>query len=144
MKFKFKSIVLISVISIVIGLIAYQSLIPKTSTHAASQGSSQALIDNAKKDHLPAWLLFHSQTCASCVEMEKIYQTLKPEYEGKIAFVNIDVNAPREASLLEQYKIQYIPTTYLQDGKGKIISPFVGVIPIEEMRSKLNTLLKSQ
>ena len=144
MKLNIKSIFLISVICLVIGLIAYQSLIPKTPTSATSQVSSQTLIDNAKKDHHPAWLLFHSQTCASCVEMEKIYQALKPEFEGKISFVNLDVNNPLESKLLEQYQIQYIPTTYLLDGNGKIIGPYVGVIPIEEMRGKLNALLSGK
>lgn len=76
--------------------------------------------------------------------MEKIHQALKPEFEGKIAFVNIDLNNPLESKLLEQYKINYIPTTYLLDGNGKIISQYVGAIPIEEMRGKLNALLSEK
>ena len=72
--------------------------------------------------------------------MEQIYEALKPEFAGKVAFINIDVNDPNIKQLLEQYKITSIPATYFQNAKGKIIWQNVGVIPIEQMRSKLKTL----
>lgn len=141
---KIKPIILIIVITVVLGLFSYRLLIPRVPTPAASQEVSQSLIADAKINHRPAWLLFHSQTCASCIEMEKVYQALKPEFEGKIALVNIDVNDPLEKGLLEQYQINYIPTTFLLDGNGKIISQYVGVLSIEEMREKLNALLNGK
>ncbi len=141
---KIKPIILITVIAVVLGLIAYRSMIPGVPTPAASKEVSQSLIADAKNNHRPAWLLFHSQTCASCIEMEKVYQALKPEFEGKIAFVNIDVNDPLEKGLLEQYQINYIPTTFLLSGKGEIVTQYVGVLTIEEMRGKLNALLSGK
>lgn len=146
---KIKLIILIAVIAVVLGLITYRSMIPGDPAPAASQGtsqensqgSSQSLIADAKNIHRPAWLLFHSQTCASCIEMEKVYQALKPEFEGKVAFVNIDVNDSRENELLRQYQISYIPTTFLLDGNGEIQTQYVGVLSVDEMRGKLNDLL---
>ena len=76
--------------------------------------------------------------------MEQVFHTLESEFKGKIAFINIDVNNPDEQQLCSRYKIQYIPTTYFMNSKGETVYNYVGVIPTEEMRTKLNDLLEDR
>ncbi len=138
---KLKSMFLIGLIMGIVVLLALKTIgAVNTNPKYAASPSQATAIEQAKQHGQPAWLLFHSATCESCIEMEKIYETLKPEFAGKVAFVNIDVNDPNEKRLLAQYKIKTIPATYFQDGKGKIVWQNVGVIPIAEMRAKLQAL----
>lgn len=73
-----------------------------------------------------------------------MFHALEPEFEGKIAFINIDVNSPAEQELCTQYQIQYIPTTYFLNSKGKVAFNYVGVISQDEMRSKLKALAEGK
>lgn len=102
------------------------------------------LIEEAKRKGQPAWLLFHSTSCQSCVEMEQVFHTLESEFKGKVAFVNINVNNPAEQELCMQYQIQYIPTTYFLNTKGEPIFNFVGVIKQDEMRAKIKALAEGK
>jgi thioredoxin-like negative regulator of GroEL len=72
--------------------------------------------------------------------MEKVFNTLKPEFEGKVVFVDINVNDPAEQDLCMEYKIQYIPTTYILDSDGNSVFDFVGVIQVDDMRAKLDAV----
>ncbi len=138
---KLKLMFLTGLIIGIVVLIALRTLgTVNTNQKNAASPSQATAIEEAKQHGQPAWLLFHSTTCESCIEMEKTYEALKPEFTGKVAFINIDVNDPKEKQLLEQYKITSIPAIYFQDFKGKIVWKTVGVIPIAEMRAKLQAL----
>jgi len=69
---------------------------------------------------------------------------LEPEFKGKVAFVNIDVNNPVEQALCSRYQIQYIPTTYFLNSKGEVAFNYVGVIQQDEMRAKLKALAEGK
>lgn len=76
--------------------------------------------------------------------MEQVFQSLKPEFEGKVTFININVNDPAEQKLCAQYQIQYIPTTYFLNSKGVSTFNYVGVIKQEEMKAKLKALAEGK
>ncbi len=141
---KFKAVVLILLVAVLAALLAAKGFRtnPGTGGYTLNGAISQSanLIKQAGQDGKPAWLLFHSKTCQSCIEMEKVFNTLKPEFEGKVTFVDINVNDPTERNLCTKYKIQYIPTTYFFDPAGNITFDFVGVIQVDEMRAKLMAL----
>lgn len=102
--------------------------------------STVSLIEKAKKQGLPVWLLFHSTTCQSCIEMEQLFQALKPEFDDKVVFINVDVNSPLEKELCDLYQIKYVPTTVFLNSKGVVAFNYVGVIKPDEMKSKLKAL----
>ncbi|KLU62519.1 thiol:disulfide interchange protein DsbD [Peptococcaceae bacterium CEB3] len=142
---KFRSMILVGLTIGIVVLIALKTLgTLDTKGKPAPAPSQVSAIERAKEQGQPVWLLFHSTTCASCIEMEKICQALKPEFKGKVAFININVNNPNEKQLLEQFKITSIPTTYFLNVRGKIIFQSVGVIPMADMRLKLNQLAEGQ
>jgi len=141
---KLKAVVLILLAAAVAGLLVAKGVRTNpgpdeyTSNGAVSQ--SAELIKQAEQDGKPAWLLFHSKTCQPCIEMEKVFTTLRPEFEGKVTFIDINVNDPAEQDLCTEYKIQYIPTTYILDSSGNITFDYVGVIQVDDMRAKLKAL----
>jgi len=143
-KLKLKAVVLILLVAALAALLAAKGIRTNpgsdeyTSNGAVSQ--SAKLIRQAGQDGKPAWLLFHSKTCQSCIEMEKVFNTLKPEFEGKVTFIDINVNNPAEQDLCAEYKIQYIPTTYILDSAGNNTFDYVGVIQVDDMRAKLKAL----
>lgn len=76
--------------------------------------------------------------------MEQAFQSLKPEFDDKIAFININVNDPFEQALCAEYHIQYIPTTYFLNSKGEAIFNYAGVIKRAELKSGLQALAEGK
>ncbi|NPV89504.1 MAG: thioredoxin fold domain-containing protein [Firmicutes bacterium] len=117
------------------------SINPKSDS--TQQKEAESLPQPTVSQKQPVWILFRSTTCQQCREMQKIFDQLKPEFSGKVKFVFYDVNDPANEKLLNQYNIYYIPTTFLYNKDEKRVYEHVGVIPIEEMRSRLKALSES-
>ena len=113
-----------------------------TPTESKIPLSSAATIEEAKKNGESMWLLFRSTTCAPCVEMQKIFAQLESDYKGKVRFISIDVNDRNNIELIKTWKIQYIPTTFIIDGAGKLNYQNVGIIPVENFKKELNKVVK--
>ena len=141
---KLKATVLIVLIAALVALSAAKGVrkdnVQQDSSAKSSVSQTASLIEQAKQKGQPAWLLFHSTSCQPCIEMQAVYDALKPEFEGKVAFININVNDPAEQALCTQYQIQYIPTTYFLNSKGETTFNYVGVIKQDEMKAKLKAL----
>jgi len=99
-------------------------------------------IEQAKKNGESMWLLFRSATCAPCVEMQKVFAQLEPDYKGKMRFISIDVNDRTNIELVKSFKIQYIPTTFIIDGSGNISYQNVGIISTDDLVKELNKVVK--
>jgi len=112
------------------------------SENEAETGDSAAVkLAESRDAGMPVWLLFHSTSCESCIEMEGIFNELQPEFTGQVAFIEANVYDQANEELLSQYGIQYIPTSYLLDESGKTTTEaIVGVVNIDEMRLKIAAL----
>jgi thioredoxin 1 len=113
-----------------------------TPTEVKTLLSSAAAIEQAKKNGESMWLLFRSTTCIPCVEMQKVFDQLEPNYKGKVRFIAIDVNDKKNMEVLRTWKIQYIPTSFIIDSSGKVNYQNVGVIPVEDLKKELNKVVK--
>lgn len=138
-KVKFKAVI---VVVLVVALVAIFSLKEDSHENYAKNSISQgaSLIEEAKKEAKPVWLLFHSTTCQSCTDMEEVFLALKPEFEEKVAFIKINVDNPAERELCYRFNLQLIPTTYFLNAGGELTFTQVGIIKLDEMRSKLKAL----
>jgi len=98
-----------------------------------------AQLQAALSEHRPTLAFFHSTTCHQCIEMTGIVAQVYPEFGDSIALVDIDVYNERNDALLQQVRIQYIPTLILYDraGNGRIA---VGVMEAAELRQALAAL----
>ena len=99
-------------------------------------------IEQAKKNGESMWLLFRSTTCIPCVEMQKVFDQVEPDYKGKVRFIAIDVNDRNNIEIQKSWRIQYIPTTFIIDSTGKVSYQNVGVIPTEDLKKELNKVVK--
>jgi len=115
---------------------------PETAVANKAPLNSAAAIEQAKNNGESMWLLFRSATCIPCIEMQKIFDQLQSDYKGKVRFIAIDVNDRNNKALIKTWKIQYIPTTFIIDGSGKVSCQNVGVIPVEDLKKELNRVVK--
>lgn len=115
-----------------------QSTTPSTST---GPSKSEAALAQAKAEGKPVLLKFGSGTCIPCKQIEENINTVKPEYEGKVAFIIVDVYDQSENNLTSKYGIQTIPTTFFLGKDGAIVSNQVGVLTPDQLKQQLNALL---
>ncbi|MGI6452940.1 MAG: TlpA family protein disulfide reductase [Syntrophomonadaceae bacterium] len=102
--------------------------------------ATPAEVEKALDNGECAWLLFRSATCPPCVEMLKLMNDLALEYEGKVRFLHVDVDDSKNAQLVLDWNIYYIPATFIIDTQGNITYHQVGAIPKETLRRELNKL----
>ncbi len=68
-----------------------------------------AQIEWVLRNGKPAMILFHSTTCKPCQLMEKAVEKVRTDFEPQVAFVDVLVTDPANASLLRQAQIRSIP-----------------------------------
>ena len=87
----------------------------------------------------PALAFFHSNTCQQCIEMVGIVGNVYPEFAHSVALVDVNVYDERNAALLQEVRLQFIPTLIFYDQNGKS-DLFIGVMPAEQLRQRLASL----
>lgn len=87
----------------------------------------------------PTLAFIHSTTCDQCIEMTGIVAEVHPEFEDTIILVDVDVYDERNAALLNEMRIQYIPTLILFDRSGNSRAA-VGVMEAGVLREALAAL----
>jgi len=90
----------------------------------------------------PIFMFFRSDSCEACIEMKKIVDQIFPEFEGKIAFIDVDAYNPQNNSLMKRAHIQAIPTLVFIDKTGQA-SYAVGVMEAEQFQNQLQSLLET-
>lgn len=96
----------------------------------------------AKEEGRPVWLLIHAEHCQPCAVMEKTYEQIEPEFEGKVVFLSADFDDPKEGDLMDFFKVRFVPTSVFMDASGKMDTR-VGEIPPNQMRKILTDLQKN-
>lgn len=116
---------------------------PQSTTPPASTGQSksEAALAQAKAEGKPVLIKFGSGKCIPCKQIEENINTVKPEYEGKVAFIIVDVYDQQENNLTAQYGIQTIPTTFFLGKDGGIVNNQVGVLTPDQLKQQLDALL---
>lgn len=119
---------------------------PQTSTPQPAAGSSDLPADqlqNALAEKHPTLAFFHSNNCHQCQVMMETVAQVYPEFDDSITLVDINVYDNRNAQLLKDVKLQYIPTLIFYDraGQGQVS---VGVMEAEKLRQTLAALTKGE
>jgi thioredoxin-like negative regulator of GroEL len=74
--------------------------------------------------------------------MHEIFKQLKPKYSGKVKFIEVDVNDRANFKLVQQYKLQYVPTTFIVDSQGNTSYHNVGVIALDRLQAELDRVVR--
>jgi len=134
-------------ILIVVGVLALAAVLlllkggdndqPKTTTVSGELPATQ--FQNALVEHRPMLAFFHSNNCDQCIEMIKIVEEVYPEFADSMVLVDVNVYDERNAPLLRQVGLQYIPTLIFYDraGQGQVS---VGVMEADQLRQALAVL----
>lgn len=78
---------------------------------------------------------FYADWCGPCKVMAPIFEELEKEYQGKVTFRRVDVEA--EGDLAARYGIMSIPTfVLLKDGKE--VDRQIGAKPKEVIKNWIN------
>ena len=110
-------------------------------TISTTHNDAVADYEAALKTGKPVYVLFHSLTCAPCVEISAVADKVMPGYEGKVVFVNAISDDPSAQQLASQFKFQYIPTSFFVTPDGKVADSFTGSMPDADMKARLDKLI---
>ena len=126
----------IALIITVIIIVKNQSVEQPGST--ANQ-TAETLLDQYLEEGKPTFVFFHSNNCQSCIDMIAIVDQVYPEFEDKIALVDVNVYDSANQDLLRRANIYSIPTQVFIDraGEGKVT---MGVMTPEDFRTQLLAL----
>ncbi|NTU70787.1 MAG: thioredoxin family protein [Coriobacteriia bacterium] len=108
-----------------------------TTTHNDALADYEA----ARKSGKPVYLLFHSLTCASCVEISAVVDGLLPEYADRVVFVNAISDDASARQLAARFQFQYIPTSFFIAPGGDVVDSFTGALSEEELRTRIESLI---
>ncbi len=87
----------------------------------------------------PVLVDFWADWCAPCKMIAPIVEDLAKEYDGRVKFAKLDVDAnPKVAS---SYGIRSIPTLLVFSG-GKPVGQVVGAVPKSVLKSRLEQAIK--
>ncbi len=136
--------VLLGVILVAVGVFVAKGMLaePVTSQVETTPGSvvPQAQFEAALKEGRPALVLFHSMTCIPCKLMEERVNQVRPDYQDRVAFVDVNVYDPQNQSFIRSARVRAIPTTLLVDAQGKG-QTILGAISEEELRQRIEQLI---
>lgn len=81
---------------------------------------------------------FSAEWCGPCRMMEPVMEELSDEYEGRVPFYNVDVDA--NTNLASRFLVKGIPTiSIVKDGMPE--DTCVGVHPKEKIKEMIDTFL---
>jgi thioredoxin 1 len=78
------------------------------------------------KSSVPVFVDFYADWCGPCHAIAPTIEALSNEFEGRVKFVKVDVDANQEVA--SRYEIMSIPTIMLFE-KGKVEDSIIGAYP---------------
>jgi thioredoxin 1 len=90
------------------------------------------------KSNVPVLVDFYADWCGPCHAIAPTIEALSNEFEGKIKFVKVDVDANQEVA--SRYEIMSIPTIMLFEN-GKVEDSIVGAYPANVYKQHIERAL---
>jgi len=132
---------------LIIGIVLIASAFSdKTSKSPEDQSPNIATsiqaFEEARDNNESIWLLFRSETCQPCAEMMKTFNKIAPDYQGKVSFIAIDVDDDDNIELVREWKIQYVPSSFILDAEGNVSYEYIGIIPADDLKNELDKVVE--
>lgn len=99
--------------------------------------SDETFEQDVLKSELPVLLDFWSPSCMPCQVMGGLLRELGPEYAGRVNIFKL--NVADNAETANRFRIRGVPTLIFIK-KGRIVDQVVGLLPMNVLRQKLDTL----
>jgi thioredoxin 1 len=108
---------------------------------APSPGGAMTFVQDVVQQALaagkPTVAEFGANACAACREMKPVLEALRRNHGERIAVVNVDLIAQKEADYLRRYRIQLMPTQVFFDAQGRETGRHLGRISAEQILAQL-------
>jgi len=102
-------------IIIVLIILATSVFIWSFASKKTSASNNNKAYAEAMKDKKPSVAMFHSQWCTYCHQMMPTFQDFSEIYKDKYNFVLVDIDAPENKYVVEDYMPAAIPVIYIID-----------------------------
>ena len=121
-----KAIIVLFIIVVFISFILFKHLFFQSTYLLKSFGELSTDPEIAFKNDKPTFLEFYAEWCEVCKEMAPKVSTLKKEFENDINFVFLNVDNQKWDNYIRKFKVNGIPQVNIFDGKGNLMSTFIG------------------
>ena len=121
-----KAILVLSIVVLIISLVLFKNLFFQSTFLLKSFGELSIEPEIAFKNNKPTFLEFYAEWCEVCKEMAPKVSTLKKEFENDINFVFLNVDNQKWDNYIRKFQVNGIPQVNIFDGKGNLISTFIG------------------
>ena len=135
-----EKIIVLLITILIITLILFRNIFFQSTYLLKSFGELSVDPEIAFNNDKPTFLEFYAEWCEVCKEMAPKVSTLKEEYEKDINFVFLNVDNQKWNNYIRKFDVNGIPQINVFDGKGNLISTFIGKQEELMIRSSIDQL----
>ena len=133
-------IIVFIIVFVIISLCLFKNLFFKSTYLLKTFGELSVDPEIAFTNNKPTFLEFYAEWCEVCKEMAPKISNLKDEYENDINFVFLNVDNQKWDNYIRKFDVNGIPQVNLFDGKGNLISTFIGKQEETKIREYIHDL----
>lgn len=89
----------------------------------------------------PQLIEFFAYWCTTCQTMKPTVNELKTSYDGKVAFVFLDIDDTNTTNLKNSLGYRVQPHFFLVDANGKVVKQWLGVVPKKDLVDVFGTIV---
>lgn len=118
-------------------------LVPHKAVEAAS--SKQAGSGSEGSFYLPQGVkvvYFYNAACKTCKAYSPVFNTVKERYCDRPEFIALDLNAPQNKRLVNDYQTEFYPTTMVLSADNREVGRCEGAVDISELEKFVNQKLE--
>lgn len=119
-----------------------QTLVAGAKKGLASMKEAAAPASQVGSTGRPSVIDFFAVWCVPCKKFDPIFNRVAESYKGKVDFVHVDVDDPKQKKLVDKYKVNIMPTFVFRDATGKAQLINEGVMKEAAFVDEVNKLLK--
>ena len=97
--------------------------------------------EDVLKSDIPVVVDFWSARCSPCQVMGGLLDEIGPDYVGRVRIFKLNVDQNPETAA--RYQVQSVPTVLLFH-KGRPLDRIVGLLPLNPLRAKLESLARTK
>lgn len=102
--------------------------------------TDESFREEVLESEIPVVVDFWSARCPPCQVMGGLLDEIGPDYVGQVRIFKLNVDQNPQTAM--QYRVQSIPTVFFFN-KGKPVDRIVGLLPLNPLRAKLDSLARS-